>query len=481
MATPIGAPVSWTDMATQELQRMFSHPELRSLAAGLIGTPRANYDAITGMAPTGTSTDYSNPRYSAPLEPVPRTLPTQTSLNPSLSALPSLADTAYLPTVQAPAAFNIGERLSSLAGRVGSAAESMGLPAVPSPYPMTTPRISASPGIGASTPGTAPIPPASPVTAPAAPPATLPEGVRAVSAGGVPYFRNDSLGVPLLSDTAIGATGFGAPTAPASLNTLVASQRPDLYFPDGTPRQTTLGGQAVDPGIGQALEAMQRLSAALGMTGRGGQMGAIVGGVTPQEQAIQDIQRSNLSEGSQLKRIAEVRTQGLQDLINQRNVATELERANIGADVQREDIAARRAIAREAQDTALERARIIGASRSRETTEEIPIRIQPATDPMNPAKSSFIATQGNYVGQGSSAQEAQANLQERILAPFLAEFPNALKDPAVRARMEEKYKTTDIDRLRTEYLRDALRMSTTRVRRTQPVSDYGVIGSGLEE
>jgi len=461
-------------MATQELQRMFSHPELRSLAAGLIGTPRANYDAITGMAPTGTSTDYSNPRYSAPLEPVPRTLPTQASLNPSLSALPSLADTSYLPTVQAPAAFNIGERLSSLAGRVGSAAESMGLPTIPSPYPMTTPRISASPG-------TAPTPPVSPVTTPATPPAALPEGVRAVSAGGVPYYRNDSLGAPLLSDTAIGATGVGAGPAPASLNALIALQRPDLYNPDGTPRQTTLGGQAVDPGIGHALEAMQRLSAALGMTGRGGQMGAVVGGITPQEQAIQDIQRSSLSEGTQLRRIAEVRNQGLQDTINQRNVATELERANIGADVQREDIAARRAIAREAQDTALERAKIIGASRSRETTEEIPIRIQPATDPTNPAKSSFIATQGNYVGQGSSAQEAQANLQERILAPFLAEFPNALKDPAVRARMEEKYKTTDIDKLRTEYLRDALRMSTTRVRRTQPVSDYGVVGSGLEE
>lgn len=459
MATPIGAPVSWTDMATQELQRMFSHPELRSLAAGLIGTPRANYDAITGMAPTGTSTDYSNPRYSAPLEPVPRTLPTQASLNPSLSALPSLADmaylpsladTAYLPTIQAPAAFNIGERLSNLAGRVGSAVESMGLPTIPSPYPMTTPKISASPGIGVSTPETAPssppsaAPPVSPVTTPAAPPATLPEGVRAVSAGGVPYFRNDSLRAPLLSDTAIGATGLGAPTAPASLNALIASQRPDLYNPDGSPRQTTLGGQAVDPGIGHALEAMQRLSAALGMTGRGGRIGAIVGGVSPQEQAIQDIQRSSLSEGTQLRRIAEVRNQGLQDIINQRNTATELERANIGADVQREDIAARRAIAREAQDTALERARIIGASRSHETTEEIPIRIQPVTDPMNPAKSSFIATQGNYVGQGSSAQEAQANLQERILAPFLAEFPNALANPAVRARMEEKYKTTDV-------------------------------------
>lgn len=316
---------------------------------------------------------------------------------------------------------------------------------------------------------------------PPAPVTTSPE-IAVPYAGGT-YYRNDSSGVPVLSNVPGGTSGIGFNSAPAyAMGTTLAAQRPDIYNPDGTPRQTTFGGQAVDPGLADTVATVSQITKDMQALNPRGGPPRIVGEEDPFDAAIRSVRSSGLSKNTQAKYIADITQQRANASQAAARDATSLAVARIGADSANARLAAEDK--READRLDLGRAKLAAdvAGRGRVTTEEVPVVFgKIAGNPTKGNETGIIhtAVQGKYVGSGITPEAASAALRANITADINRYFDAAMSKPGERAKLEAEFGTSDEAKLREEYLLRAYRQRTTRQRTTQPTTGIG--GTSLEE
>ena len=312
------------------------------------------------------------------------------------------------------------------------------------------------------------------VTAPPPAPVTTSPEIAVPYAGGT-YYRNDSSGVPVLSNVPGGTSGIGFNSAPAyAMGTTLAAQRPDIYNPDGTPRQTTLGGQAIDPTLGPALEQMQALTKELQASNPRGGAPVIVGGESPFDVAARRIRNSNLSIGTQMRYLADLDKQRAEAERSAANNATQLRVADIGAQsaaarLQAED---RRSQERNSIDN--RRLDILDRnSQGREVVEPIVPKLTSVESTTAPNTRIHTAQIGSFAGTGATAQEAIDSANANIVASAAATFEKAISNPTQRAQLEQDLGTTDPGELRKKYMEIVVRRLSTQRRRTQNIGgDY---------
>ena len=257
--------------------------------------------------------------------------------------------------------------------------------------------------------------------APSVPVTTSPE-IAVPYAGGT-YYRNDSSGVPVLSNVPGGTYGIGFNSAPAyAMGATLAAQRPDIYNPDGTPRQTTFGGQAVDPGLADTVATVSQITKDMQALNPRGGPPRIVGEEDPFDAAIRSVRSSGLSKNTQAKYIADITQQRANASQAAARDATSLAVARIGADSANARLAAEDK--READRLDLGRAKLAAdvAGRGRVTTEEVPVVFGKITG--NPTKGNetgiiHTAVQGKYVGSGITPEAASAALRANITSDIL--------------------------------------------------------------
>ena len=316
---------------------------------------------------------------------------------------------------------------------------------------------------------------------PSVPVTTSPE-IAVPYAGGT-YYRNDSSGVPVLSTVPGGTSGIGFNSAPAyAMGTTLAAQRPDIYNPDGTPRQTTFGGQAVDPGLADTVATVSQITKDMQALNPRGGPPRIVGEEDPFDAAIRSVRSSGLSKNTQAKYIADITQQRANASQAAARDATSLAVARIGADSANARLAAEDK--READRLDLGRAKLAAdvAGRGRVTTEEVPVvfgKIAGNPTPENKAGIIHTAVQGKYVGSGVTPEAASAALRANITSDINRYFDAAMSKPEERAKLEAEFGTSDEAKLREEYLLRAYRQRTTRQRTTQPTTGIG--GTSSEE
>lgn len=320
------------------------------------------------------------------------------------------------------------------------------------------------------------------VTAPPPAPVTTSPEIAVPYAGGT-YYRNDSSGVPVLSNVPGGTSGIGFNSAPAyAMGTTLAAQRPDIYNPDGTPRQTTFGGQAVDPGLADTVATVSQITKDMQALNPRGGPPRIVGEEDPFDAAIRSVRSSGLSKNTQAKYIADITQQRANASQAAARDATSLATARIGADSANARLAAEDK--READRLDLGRAKLAAdvAGRGRVTTEEVPVVFgKIAGNPTKGNETGIIhtAVQGKYVGSGITPEAASAALRANITADINRYFDAAMSKPEERAKLEAEFGTSDEAKLREEYLLRAYRQRTTRQRTTQPTTGIG--GASSEE
>ena len=320
------------------------------------------------------------------------------------------------------------------------------------------------------------------VTAPPPAPVTTSPEIAVPYAGGT-YYRNDSSGVPVLSNVPGGTYGIGFNSAPAyAMGTTLAAQRPDIYNPDGTPRQTTFGGQAVDPGLADTVATVSQITKDMQALNPRGGPPRIVGEEDPFDAAIRSVRSSGLSKNTQAKYIADITQQRANASQAAARDATSLAVARIGADSANARLAAEDK--READRLDLGRAKLAAdvAGRGRVTTEEVPVvfgKIAGNPTPENKAGIIHTAVQGKYVGSGVTPEAASAALRANITSDINRYFDAAMSKPEERAKLEAEFGTSDEAKLREEYLLRAYRQRTTRQRTTQPTTGIG--GTSSEE
>lgn len=320
------------------------------------------------------------------------------------------------------------------------------------------------------------------VTAPPPAPVTTSPEIAVPYAGGT-YYRNDSSGVPVLSNVPGGTYGIGFNSAPAyAMGATLAAQRPDIYNPDGTPRQTTFGGQAVDPGLADTVATVSQITKDMQALNPRGGPPRIVGEEDPFDAAIRSVRSSGLSKNTQAKYIADITQQRANASQAAARDATSLATARIGADSANARLAAEDK--READRLDLGRAKLAAdvAGRGRVTTEEVPVvfgKIAGNPTPENKAGIIHTAVQGKYVGSGITPEAASAALRANITSDINRYFDAAMSKPEERAKLEAEFGTSDEAKLREEYLLRAYRQRTTRQRTTQPTTGIG--GTSLEE
>ena len=298
--------------------------------------------------------------------------------------------------------------------------------------------------------------------APSVPVTTSPE-IAIPYAGGT-YYRNDSSGVPVLSNVPGGTHGIGFNSAPAyAMGATLAAQRPDIYNPDGTPRQTTFGGQAVDPGLADTVATVSQITKDMQALNPRGGPPRIVGEEDPFDAAIRSVRSSGLSKNTQAKYIA--------DITQQRANASQAAARDANARLAAED-------KRGADRIDLGRAKSAAdvAGRGRVTTEEVPVVFDKITG--NPTKGNetgiiHTAVQGRYVGSGITPEAAAAALRANITADINRYFDDAMSKPEERAKLEAEFGTADEAKLHEAYLLRAYRQRTTRQRTTQPTTGIG--------
>ena len=312
------------------------------------------------------------------------------------------------------------------------------------------------------------------VTAPPPAPVTTSPEIAVPYAGGT-YYRNDSSGVPVLSNVPGGTYGIGFNSAPAyAMGATLAAQRPDIYNPDGTPRQTTFGGQAVDPGLADTVATVSQITKDMQALNPRGGPPRIVGEEDPFDAAIRSVRSSGLSKNTQAKYIADITQQ-------RANASQAAASARIGADSANARLAAEDK--READRLDLGRAKLAAdvAGRGRVTTEEVPVVFgKIAGNPTKGNETGIIhtAVQGKYAGQGATPEEASRALRLNIQTEINRYFDDAMRRPDEKAALEAEFKTTDPQRLREEYMLRAYRQRTTRQRTTQPTAGIGGTSSG---
>lgn len=320
------------------------------------------------------------------------------------------------------------------------------------------------------------------VTAPPPAPVTTSPEIAVPYAGGT-YYRNDSSGVPVLSNVPGGTYGIGFNSAPAyAMGTTLAAQRPDIYNPDGTPRQTTFGGQAVDPGLADTVATVSQITKDMQALNPRGGPPRIAGEEDPFDAAIRSVRSSGLSKNTQAKYIADITQQRANASQAAARDATSLAIARIGADSANARLAAEDK--READRLDLGRAKLAAdvAGRGRVTTEEVPVvfgKIAGNPTPENKAGIIHTAVQGKYVGSGITPEAASAALRANITSDINRYFDAAMSKPEERAKLEAEFGTSDEAKLREEYLLRAYRQRTTRQRTTQPTTGIG--GASSEE
>ena len=320
------------------------------------------------------------------------------------------------------------------------------------------------------------------VTAPPSVPVTTSPEIAVPYAGGT-YYRNDSSGVPVLSNVPGGTYGIGFNSAPAyAMGATLAAQRPDIYNPDGTPRQTTFGGQAVDPGLADTVATVSQITKDMQALNPRGGPPRIVGEEDPFDAAIRSVRSSGLSKNTQAKYIADITQQRANASQAAARDATSLAVARIGADSANARLAAEDK--READRLDLGRAKLAAdvAGRGRVTTEEVPVvfgKIAGNPTPENKAGIIHTAVQGKYVGSGITPEAASAALRANITSDINRYFDAAMSKPEERAKLEAEFGTSDEAKLREEYLLRAYRQRTTRQRTTQPTTGIG--GTSSEE
>ena len=320
------------------------------------------------------------------------------------------------------------------------------------------------------------------VTAPPSVPVTTSPEIAVPYAGGT-YYRNDSSGVPVLSNVPGGTYGIGFNSAPAyAMGTTLAAQRPDIYNPDGTPRQTTFGGQAVDPGLADTVATVSQITKDMQALNPRGGPPRIVGEEDPFDAAIRSVRSSGLSKNTQAKYIADITQQRATASQAAARDATSLAIARIGADSANARLAAEDK--READRLDLGRAKLAAdvAGRGRVTTEEVPVvfgKIAGNPTPENKAGIIHTAVQGKYVGSGVTPEAASAALRANITSDINRYFDAAMSKPEERAKLEAEFGTSDEAKLREAYLLRAYRHRTTRQRTTQPTTGIG--GTSSEE
>lgn len=320
------------------------------------------------------------------------------------------------------------------------------------------------------------------VTAPPPAPVTTSPEIAVPYAGGT-YYRNDSSGVPVLSNVPGGTYGIGFNSAPAyAMGATLAAQRPDIYNPDGTPRQTTFGGQAVDPGLADTVATVSQITKDMQALNPRGGPPRIVGEEDPFDAAIRSVRSSGLSKNTQAKYIADITQQRANASQAAARDATSLAVARIGADSANARLAAEDK--READRLDLGRAKLAAdvAGRGRVTTEEVPVvfgKIAGNPTPENKAGITHTAVQGKYVGSGITPEAASAALRANITSDINRYFDAAMSKPEERAKLEAEFGTSDEAKLREEYLLRAYRQRTTRQRTTQPTTGIG--GTSSEE
>lgn len=320
------------------------------------------------------------------------------------------------------------------------------------------------------------------VTAPPSVPVTTSPEIAVPYAGGT-YYRNDSSGAPVLSNVPGGTYGIGFNSAPAyAMGATLAAQRPDIYNPDGTPRQTTFGGQAVDPGLADTVATVSQITKDMQALNPRGGPPRIVGEEDPFDAAIRSVRSSGLSKNTQAKYIADITQQRATASQAAARDATSLAIARIGADSANARLAAEDK--READRLDLGRAKLAAdvAGRGRVTTEEVPVvfgKIAGNPTPENKAGIIHTAVQGKYVGSGVTPEAASAALRANITSDINRYFDAAMSKPEERAKLEAEFGTSDEAKLREEYLLRAYRQRTTRQRTTQPTTGIG--GTSSEE
>lgn len=279
----------------------------------------------------------------------------------------------------------------------------------------------------------------------------------------------------MLSNVPGGTSGIGFNSAPAyAMGTTLAAQRPDIYNPDGTPRQTTFGGQAVDPTLGPALEQMQALTKELQASNPRGGAPVIVGGESPFDVAARRIRNSNLSIGTQMRYLADLDKQRAEAERSAANNATQLRVADIGAQsaaarLQAED---RRSQERNSIDN--RRLDILDRnSQGREVVEPIVPKLTSVESTTAPNTRIHTAQIGSFAGTGATAQEAIDSANANIVASAAATFEKAISNPTQRAQLEQDLGTTDPGELRKKYMEIVVRRLSTQRRRTQNIGgDY---------
>ena len=320
------------------------------------------------------------------------------------------------------------------------------------------------------------------VTAPPSVPVTTSPEIAVPYAGGT-YYRNDSSGVPVLSNVPGGTYGIGFNSAPAyAMGATLAAQRPDIYNPDGTPRQTTFGGQAVDPGLADTVATVSQITKDMQALNPRGGPPRIVGEEDPFDAAIRSVRSSGLSKNTQAKYIADITQQRANASQAAARDATSLAVARIGADSANARLAAEDK--READRLDLGRAKLAAdvAGRGRVTTEEVPVVFgKIAGNPTKGNETGIIhtAVQGKYVGSGVTPEAASAALRANITSDINRYFDAAMSKPEERAKLEAEFGTSDEAKLREAYLLRAYRQRTTRQRTTQPTTGIG--GTSSEE
>lgn len=318
----------------------------------------------------------------------------------------------------------------------------------------------------------------------AAPSITAPPSTEiAIPYGGGTYYRDDSQGVPVLSNVQGGTSRTAFNSAPAyAMGATLAAQRPDIYNPDGTPRQTTFGGQAVDPGLADTVATVSQITKDMQALNPRGGPPRIVGEEDPFDAAIRSVRSSGLSKNTQAKYIADITQQRANASQAAARDATSLAVARIGADSANARLAAEDK--REDDRLDLGRAKLAAdvAGRGRVTTEEVPVVFRQITGTPTPENRSGIthtAIQGRYAGQGATPEEASRALRLNIQTEINRYFDDAMRRPDEKAALEAEFKTTDPQKLREEYMLRAYRQRTTRQRTTQPTTGIG--GTSLEE
>jgi len=266
------------------------------------------------------------------------------------------------------------------------------------------------------------------------------------------------------------------------MGTTLAAQRPDIYNPDGTPRQTTFGGQAVDPGLADTVATVSQITKDMQALNPRGGPPRIVGEEDPFDAAIRSVRSSGLSKNTQAKYIADITQQRANASQAAARDATSLAIARIGADSANARLAAEDK--READRLDLGRAKLAAdvAGRGRVTTEEVPVvfgKIAGNPTPENKAGIIHTAVQGKYVGSGVTPEAASAALRANIVSSINKYLDDAMSKPEERAKLEAEFGTSDEAKLREAYLLHAYRQRTTRQRTTQPTTGIG--GTSSEE